>query len=68
MSVATPKANPWPKLLKRLRGATGLTHQQLADSIGISRRTWRAWLYGERKPSRVAGKFIRTLYAKELGG
>jgi hypothetical protein len=44
--------------------SSGKTHAQIADEIGVALRTFRAWLYGERSPSRTALKLIERLFGK----
>jgi DNA-binding transcriptional regulator YiaG len=39
-----------------------LSHAEIAERLGVARRTYRAWLYGERVPSRMAMKLIEQLF------
>jgi DNA-binding transcriptional regulator YiaG len=58
--------NPWPDRLRALPDKTGKSHQELADSIGVARRTWRAWAYGESRPSKMAIKLLQINYGEFL--
>jgi DNA-binding transcriptional regulator YiaG len=40
-------------LIKQIRLKTGMTNQEIADKIGVSRRTVEGWASG-RKPSKIA--------------
>jgi orotate phosphoribosyltransferase-like protein len=67
-TIRIPTAAELKALAKALQ-AKGMTHQQIADEIHVSKRTWRAWLYGERSPSKTAAQLIdlklRPLLAKK---
>jgi DNA-binding transcriptional regulator YiaG len=66
MFVAKSARNPWPAKLKALKERTGKSHQELADIIGVSRRTWRAWLYNESQPGKLAAQLLTIRFGKHL--
>ncbi len=60
---AKPAANPWPERLRILADAhRDLTQPKFAAKIlGVSVRTYHAWLYGERTPDGPSAKLILCL-------
>ncbi len=56
-------ANPWPARLRTLESVhSDLTQPKLArDVLGVSIRTYHAWLYGERQPDGPAAQLILCL-------
>lgn len=57
-------ANPWPGKLRAIVEASGKTQEEFArDVLGVSIRTFRGWLYGERPVPPVVGKLIDCLKA-----
>lgn len=57
-----PAVNPWPAALRTLVKASGKTQEEFArDVLGVSIRTFRGWLYGERPIPHVVGKLIDCL-------
>jgi DNA-binding transcriptional regulator YiaG len=67
MSVASPKrkpahATPATKL-RAVIDASGKTQEAFARDFGVSIRTLRGWLYGDRTPGKLAINFIDRLYA-----
>lgn len=63
MSAMTRAANPWPARLRKLAAAhSELTQPKFArEVLGVSVRTYHAWLYGERQPDGPAANLILCL-------
>jgi DNA-binding transcriptional regulator YiaG len=65
----THKRHPvgsWAHKVRCILEALDATHDQFAAELGISPRTLRAWLYGERQPGKFAAKHLESKYAKHL--
>jgi DNA-binding transcriptional regulator YiaG len=68
MSVATPNrkrpatTTPAAKL-RAVIAASGKTQEAFARDFGVSIRTLRGWLYGDRQPGQLARNFIDRLFA-----
>ncbi len=58
LRMAKKRASPWPARLKKLQDRLGYTNAQMADLIGVNLRSWVAWKYGERNPSKSAARLI----------
>lgn len=58
-------ANPWPKRLKGWQERLEKSNDEMAALLDIPSRTWIAWKYGERQPSRVAKTLIQMLIDKD---
>ena len=52
----------WPKRLKALREAHGLTQAAAAEKIGVALRTWISWENAHRAPSGPAEKLLRLAF------
>ena len=64
MSPARPnKAAMTPKQFRELIDASGLTQQQVADRLGVSRNTVVRWLMGKVPISRAFANLIRLSFA-----
>ncbi len=59
--VMAKQGNPWRRKLNRLLRQREVNHAGLAELLGVSRDTLRAWLYGKRNPSGTAVKLIDRL-------
>ncbi|OYE01204.1 helix-turn-helix domain-containing protein [Nostoc sp. 'Peltigera membranacea cyanobiont' 232] len=55
------------KLIRELRGITGLTQEQFAASLGITYSTVNRWEKGRAKPSSLAMQKIEGML-EEIGG
>jgi DNA-binding transcriptional regulator YiaG len=56
------QTNPWPARLRKLFDASGRTQPKFATEVlGVSVRTFHAWLYGERIPEGPAAQLILCL-------
>lgn len=66
MAVMAPKkrrkATGWAKRIQTLKAKRGTTWEALADQLGISVETVRAWAYGKRaNPSQLALRAVEQL-------
>jgi DNA-binding XRE family transcriptional regulator len=59
--------NPWPPRLKAFRKKRGgITQQQAAELVGVTRRSWINWEMGHQIPTRPV-QILISLLEKENG-
>ena len=54
-----------PQEIKEIRGKLGITQKELADEIGVSKRTVESWESGKRSPSNTACRIIEMVWGNE---
>lgn len=55
-----------PDELKAILRATGMSHAEIAERLGINRRTLRSWLYGERNIPEPIARILRLAKAGRI--
>lgn len=58
--------SPWADNVTRLAGMHGLTHQQLAELLGLSPQTISLWRSGKRQPSAAPMMAMSKLFHIDL--
>lgn len=53
--------DPFPRLVRAIRRAAGMTQKQMADALDVSFATVNGWENGRHRPMPVLKKYLRRM-------